>query len=108
MDDGTVLMDEYGVSLSTAIELLRSELQEALADGVDSQIRFTVDSIELELELVVDASRDASGKLSLWRVLSVGGERKNNNSATHRMTLTLKPRDMSLPVSTETLIGDDY
>ncbi|WFE41862.1 trypco2 family protein [Micromonospora sp. WMMD998] len=107
MDDGTVLMDEYGVSLSTAIGLLRSELTAALADGADSQIRFAVDSIELELELVVDAARDASGKLTLWRVLSAGGGRKHTNTATHRMTLTLKPRDTLLPASGETLIGDD-
>ncbi|MET8308817.1 trypco2 family protein [Micromonospora sp. NPDC005173] len=107
MDDGTVLMDEFGVSLSTAIGLLRSELQEALADGTDSQIRFAVDSIELELELVVDATRDVSGKLTLWRVLSAGGGRKHTDTATHRMTLTLTPRDTSLPMSKETLIGDD-
>src|SRR5437868_6909779 len=96
MEDGTVKLNEDGVALSTAIALLRSELQQALADGVDSHIRFAVDSVELELELAVDASRDANGKLSLWKVLSVGGGRKHTDSAKHRMKLTLKPKDMTL------------
>lgn len=107
MDDGAVLMDEYGVSLSEAISQLRSELQEAIDAGDNARVRFAVDSINLDLEVAVNATKKADGKLSLWKVLSAGGSRERANSAKHRMTLTLKPRDTSLEQQEDTLIGDD-
>lgn len=100
-------MNEDGVSLSQAIALLRAELQGAMMAGDGSRIRFGVDSVELELEVAVNATRSANGSLNLWKVVSAGGSREKSGSAKHRMTLVLKPRDTSLEDPDDTLIGDD-
>ncbi|MFI5592489.1 trypco2 family protein [Amycolatopsis sp. NPDC051758] len=106
-DSGQVLLDQDGVALSTAIELLRAELTEALDAGVDQRVKFIPESIELELELAVKATRKADGKVSLWKVVSFGGAKEFEASARHRLKLVLKPQDTTAPVGGETLIGDD-
>ncbi|MGW7356777.1 trypco2 family protein [Streptomyces sp. NPDC054802] len=101
------LPDEYGISLSDAMSHLRSELQESVEAGERERVRFSVDSITLELEVVAKATRDLNGKVTLWKVLTAGGGRKRENSGTHRITLNIRPLDTSLPSGQETLIGDD-
>jgi hypothetical protein len=98
--------DAFGVPLSAAIRHLRAELKEAMEEGKENDLKFAVSSIELELNMVIDTRRKMEGKFSLWKV-SAGGGRENGKSETHRMTLSLKPHNASLPVGTETLIGDD-
>jgi hypothetical protein len=107
VEDGQVLMDQDGVPLSTAIALVRSELEEAIDAGRDAGVRFVAESIELELEMAIKATRKADGRLSLWKVLSVGGSKQHEATAKHRLKLVLKPRDTSLAAEDETLIGDD-
>ncbi len=104
--DGQLLMDQDGVSLSTAIALLRSELQDAIDAGERSRLRFSAESIELELEVTIKATRKADGKVSLWQVASAGGSRDSENAAKHRLKLVLTPKDMALPSAAKTLIGD--
>lgn len=105
--DGQVLLDQDGVSLSTAIELLRAELIEALVAGDGQRIRFVPESIELELELAVKATRKADGKVSLWQVVSFGGAKELEGTAKHRLKLVVKPQDMTVSATGRTLIGDD-
>jgi hypothetical protein len=107
MNDGVVMMDEYGVSLSEALALLRSELQEAMKASEGDRLRFAVDSVELELEMATSVTRGADGRVSLWKVVSAGGKRDSESSARHRLTLVMKPRDTSIDPAQETLVGDD-
>ncbi|MCU1679263.1 MAG: hypothetical protein JWQ81_2 [Amycolatopsis sp.] len=107
VDDDQVLMGQDGVPLSTAIAMLRSEIEEAIVAGRDARVRFVAESIELELEVGIKATRNADGKLSLWNVLSVGGSKQHEETARHRLKLILKPRDTSVGAEGETLIGDD-
>jgi hypothetical protein len=89
-------MTQHGVSLSRAIGLLRSELEQALDEGADDRLRFSLDAITLDLEVTVDETEDR------WRVTSAG-----DGTRGHRMTLVLRPHDMALgPQRGETLIGD--
>ncbi|KJK35944.1 hypothetical protein UK23_42505 [Lentzea aerocolonigenes] len=104
--DGQVLIDHDGIALSTAIELLRSELAESIEAGKNERIRFTAESIELELEITAKLTRKANGKVSLWKVMSVGAAREHEGAAKHRLKVLLKPHDTSLPQGAETLIGD--
>ncbi|MEV0292220.1 trypco2 family protein [Nocardia sp. NPDC050710] len=99
--------DKDGVELSVAIELLRSELADAITAGQGQRVRFVAESIELELELGAKVTRKADGKLTLWRVLSLGGGADSERAAKHRLKLVLKPRDTALAAGDETLIGDD-
>ncbi|MFF1613531.1 trypco2 family protein [Amycolatopsis sp. NPDC058278] len=105
-DDGLVIMNKEGVSLSTAIALLRSELREAAEEGENERFQFKVLSIELELDLAVKATRKANGNLSLWKVLTVGGGLEGEDSAKHHLKLVLAPHDATLPPGAETKIGD--
>ena len=96
--------DEYGVSLPVAIGHLRAELAEAIEAGGGERIGFAVESIDLELEVAIKATRKGEAKASLWRVLSVGASREKSDAATHRVRLVLKPRDRE--AGGETVIGD--
>lgn len=105
--DARVLIDQDGVTLSTAIELLRAELTEAIDSGAGERLRFTTESIELELEITAKKTVKANGKVSLWKVATLGGGRDNETAAKHRLKLVLKPHDTTVPAGGETLIGDD-
>lgn len=94
------------VPLAAAIGQLRKELQEAMEDGEGKRLRFSVDSIEMDLQVAVDATKRGDASLSLWRVLSLGGGLDHKHATTHRLTLRLSPQDMLAPDS-QTLIGDD-
>ncbi|MGW5049802.1 trypco2 family protein [Actinokineospora sp. NPDC004072] len=105
-DNGLVLMDEDGISLSTAVELLRAELAEALAAGEGERVRFVPERVEVELEITAKVSKKGNGSVSLWKVATIGGSRQNDQTATHRLRLTLRPRDMTLSTEDDMLIGD--
>jgi Trypsin-co-occurring domain 2 len=106
-DNSLPMLDEYGVSLSAALALLRSELETAIDEGRNCAVRFSMESIEVELEVAVKATAKAEGKVGLWQVLSASGSRETADSAKHRLKLVLTPHDMSVAADTRTLIGDD-
>ncbi|GHJ47598.1 hypothetical protein Cs7R123_49400 [Catellatospora sp. TT07R-123] len=108
MDSDLALVDEYGVPLSVAIAQLREELQEAAIGGANERIRFSVESIHLNLEVVASATKGADGKVGLWKVLAVGSKHQVVDAPVHRVTLVLKPHDITLGGDGDTLIGDDY
>jgi hypothetical protein len=82
------------VPLADLIFQLRSDLSYAAWQGESNDLKFVVGPVELELAVVVDASRGASGKAALW-VLDVGAEAKHATQVTHRIRLTLQPVDPS-------------
>ncbi|MGW4057512.1 trypco2 family protein [Amycolatopsis sp. NPDC004747] len=102
--DEPLAMDEYGVSLEVALSRLRAELQEAMVAGENERIRFVPESVEVELEIVAKKTRSANGNVKMWAV-SVGGSGANERSATHRLRLKLKPRDMSLADPEQIMLG---
>ncbi|RJQ72956.1 hypothetical protein D5S17_25490 [Pseudonocardiaceae bacterium YIM PH 21723] len=103
-EPGPLVFDEYGVSLPVAIGQLRAELAEAIEAGDGERIGFSVESIELQLEVALKNTRKVDGKASMWQVLSIGGSREKAGSASHRITLSLKPVDRER--GGETLIGE--
>lgn len=80
-----------GVELSRVVDQLRNELFE-LTRTVDGQdLRFLVESVELELKVVVTKSGGVDAKAKFW-VLEVGAEGKYEHERTQTVKLTLKPR----------------
>ncbi|WP_035700261.1 trypco2 family protein [Glycomyces tenuis] len=79
------------VELAEAIKALRSQLTEAMRDGDGEKVRFTVDKIDLDLELTV--TKGAEGGLS-WKVFSVGASAKGDVSkvSVQRLHLELSAR----------------
>ena len=69
--------------LAEAIEALRAELTTAMMVGAGQSMRFSLDPIELTLQVVV--TKDVNGKIG-WKILEFGGHRE----AVSTQTLTLK------------------
>jgi hypothetical protein len=79
-------MDQTMVGLAEAIEALRQELTVAAAWGQDQQMRFTIEPIELVVEVAV--TKDANGKIG-WQILEAGGGYEKVTTQT--LTLKLAP-----------------
>jgi hypothetical protein len=83
-------MSELDVPLAKAIEVLRSELVEAVRAGADEEIQFALGPIELELEVAVERKVDGQAGIKFWLV-SVGGGAGRSSGTTHTVRLTLTP-----------------
>ena len=94
-------MAEDWAELHEAIAAIRVGIERAVAEGADSEVRFEVGPVELEL--VATVHKDASGevKVSLlpWSASAKGGA---STDRTQRIKLTLQPlepEDPQAPVS---------
>ncbi|MGW4485501.1 trypco2 family protein [Amycolatopsis sp. NPDC004368] len=82
-------MDEIG--LAEAIEHLRDQLGLAQDAGQNHQFRFEV--LEVEVELLVEARREKTGKVD-FKV--VGGDAKGSSASSHKVKLKLNVKDAAL------------
>jgi hypothetical protein len=94
------------VELAELISQLRSELTEAMREGQDSELRFELGPVELELSVGVDRETKPGGKVKFW-VLELGAEKSTTTSSTQRISLTLDPRRASRPGSKALISGDE-
>lgn len=74
------------VGLAAAIEALRRELTEALEAGERERVRFTLEPIEITVEVAV--TKNANGKIG-WTILEAGADYQNVTTQT--LVLRLKP-----------------
>jgi len=78
------------VNLSVAIAALRRDLAAAWFDGRNKQIRFKVEPVELTVQAGV--TRTGKGQAGVkWHILTLGGEKSRENSATQTLKLKLMP-----------------
>lgn len=87
MNDGIL-----GVRLADAVELVRSELEEARQRGASSSLAFTPGPVELEFEVVFDEMAGADGGVRVW-VVSFGAKGEVSRGRTQRLKVTLSPVD---------------
>ena len=78
------------VGLASALEVLRSELEEAWKAGKGKRVRFRVSEVAVTLQAVARREREGSGKLR-WYVVEAGGGAKSSGEATQTLELTLMP-----------------
>lgn len=78
------------LTVSEAIESLRSELAKAQQNGEGKDLRFTVQEVELELDVLLDVEADGKAKANVWLV---AGEVKGkvSNSHAHKLKIKLQP-----------------
>lgn len=81
-----------GVRLADAVELVRSELQEARERGASSSLAFVPGPVELEFEVVFDATAGADAGIRVW-VVSLGAKGEVTRGQTQRLKVTLSPVD---------------
>jgi Trypsin-co-occurring domain 2 len=84
-------VDTDGIPLREALSSLRRELYGAVDSARDEELRFRIESIEVELQIVATASGGATADAGLWQVVRVGGRAGRERSSTHRVKLSLTP-----------------
>ena len=78
------------ITLSEAIQNLRSELLVAMQRDSGDQLRFQLGPVEMELQVGVTREASAKGGLKWW-LIEAGGEAKSGSSSTHKIKLVLDP-----------------
>lgn len=77
------------ITLSKALEDLRCELAKAQQEGDGKDIKFEIQEVSLDLQIV--ASGEISGEANAgWGILSAKAGAKASEAATHRLNLKLK------------------
>jgi hypothetical protein len=79
------------VTLAEAVQVLREELTVARDNGADQDIQFDVGPVEIEFAVV--AKRSGGGKVGLTFLVPLGIEGGLAKEETHRVKVTLTPRD---------------
>jgi Trypsin-co-occurring domain 2 len=79
------------VGLAETIKVLRAELRKAQDAGRDSDVRFSVGSVEVELAIEVVKKTGGQASINVLNLLSIGGQGKRSMSSTNRVTIVLNP-----------------
>jgi hypothetical protein len=79
------------VELAELIAQLRTDLAEAMRAGADSELRFELGPVELELTVALAKSSGANGKVRFW-VVEANADANAASTTTQRIKLTLDPR----------------
>jgi hypothetical protein len=87
-------MPEGLVGLADAIRELRRELTQAMAEGHGQQVRFELGPVEMEFLLEISKAAEGDAGVRFW-VVSLGGKGSVSTGSTHRVKLSLSPRDHS-------------
>lgn len=77
-----------GIELAALLASLRSEIDRARLDSAGKDVRFRVDSIDLELQVTVEKSAEADAGVRFW-VMSLGGKGGVKSADTHVIKLSL-------------------
>lgn len=79
------------IELAELIGQLRAELTAAMRKGENSELRFELGTVELELNVAVDKEAKSGGKVKFW-VVEAGSDVSVKSSQTQRVKLSLNPR----------------
>ncbi|WP_026604493.1 trypco2 family protein [Methylomonas sp. 11b] len=89
------------LNLAEVIQELRQSLATASTQGAAETIRFNVNSVEVELQMVVEKSvgGKAGGKFNFWVLGAIDAEASAGykSAATHKIKLSLQPVDVKNP-----------
>jgi hypothetical protein len=77
--------------LAETIEILRRELRKAQDAGRDSDVRFSVGSLEAELAIEVVKTAGGEASIKVLNLLSIGGSGERSKSETNRVKVVLEP-----------------
>jgi lipopolysaccharide export system protein LptA len=84
------------LELAAVIKALRQELINAQQEGTGKDIRFNVNSVEIELETVVEIAGDGKGGFKIkFGVVEANAEAGGHykNATKQKIKLSLKPKD---------------
>ena len=84
--------EDPGLGLAAAIKLVRSELQQAMAEGQSSPLVFTAGPVMLDFEVAFASGKGGGVGIQAW-VVSADFKANRSNTTTHRITISLTPKD---------------
>jgi hypothetical protein len=87
------------LELSQLISSLRTELAEAQSEGEGKKVRFTVEDVELDLEISAEEQGEGSIAAKFY-VLTTQFKANKKDAVTQRIKLKLKPQEESMDRST--------
>lgn len=87
------------LELSQLISSLRAELAEAQSEGVGKAVRFTVEDVELELEIAAEEQAEGSIAAKFY-VLTSQFKANKKDAVTQKIRLKLKPQEERMDRST--------
>jgi hypothetical protein len=82
--------DVEAADVSSALEGLRSELEQAWLAGQGRRVRFRVTDVTLTIQVVARREVEAGGKVR-WYLIEAGGEGRAARESTQTLVLTLTP-----------------
>jgi hypothetical protein len=77
--------------LADAVTALRAELVRAMEAGKGEAVQFEVGTVTMEFAVEATADAEAKGGVRFW-VVELGASGSVRRSATHTVTLEMKPR----------------
>ncbi|MFJ8441531.1 trypco2 family protein [Kitasatospora griseola] len=87
-------MDRHDIELADAIEAIRLELLDASERGRGQTIKFEVGPVTLDFTVELKRDARAKGGVKAW-VLSADAEAGLAHTRTHKVSVTLTPKDAS-------------
>ena len=87
------------LELSQLISSLRTELAKAQSEGEGKEVRFTVEDVELELEISAEEQGEG-GIAAKFYVLTTQFKANKKGAVTQRIKLKLKPQKKNMDQST--------
>jgi hypothetical protein len=78
------------IGLREAVAAVRVELSESILAAAGEDLRFQVGDLKLDFQVEIARTKAASGGIELW-VIDVGMEGSRTSTATHTISVTLKP-----------------
>jgi Trypsin-co-occurring domain 2 len=85
------VVDQAGVvDVSSALEALRDQLEEAWLASQGRRVRFRVSDVRLTIQAVARREKEAGGKLRWW-LIEAGAEGRAARESTQTLVLTLTP-----------------
>jgi len=81
-----------GIELASMLKGLREELWKSQQEGEGKGIKFQVEDVELELQVVVSKKAGAGGSVKFW-VYNAEASGELSNQVTQKIKLRLKPKD---------------
>ena len=79
------------IGLKETLEALRTELALSTLFSEGKEIRFDVGEIELELQFVIEKTKEGKGGIKFW-VVEMGGGMSEKNATVQTLKIPLKPK----------------
>ncbi|MFI8437196.1 trypco2 family protein [Streptomyces sp. NPDC079020] len=84
--------DFDGIELADAVESIRNQLVEAATRATGLPLAFAVGDIQMEFTLELRKEAKAGGRVKAW-VVEAGADASRATGRTHKVSLTLTPRN---------------